>query len=195
MDNQEKIEPIVVEEFIDPEKNETVIVEKAGSKSTVMSIVALALALLGAGLYVLVQFVIPACTTLLSIVLLPLTVIFVYVGAIISVLLMCIPVVGWAILLIPTMIDIFVKFIAFALVVGGVVVGIMALKAASKSGEDKILEKVLAVSAAVIGGLVAIVIVAIATWNLIVAIIGIALVILYILFCLVMGLLPVLLGV
>ena len=93
------------------------------------------------------------------------------------------------------MIDIFVKFIAFALVVGGVIVGIMALRAASKANEDKLLEKVLAVSAAVIGGLIAIVIAAIATWDLIVAIIGITLVILYILFCLVMGLLPVLMGV
>lgn len=195
MDNQERIEPIVVEEFVDPEKNETVIVEKAGSKSTVMSIIALALALLGAGLYVLVQFVIPACTTLLSIVLLPLTVIVSYIGLAISLILMCIPVVGWFILLIPAMIDILVKFIAFALVVGGVIVGIMALRAASKANEDKLLEKVLAVSAAVIGGLTAIVIAAIATWDLIVAIIGITLVILYILFCLVMGLLPVLMGV
>lgn len=189
MKDQEQMDPIAVEEFTEFENEEIVVVEKGTSKQTILGIVGVALVLLGLCIYVTAQFIIPALTTVLSIIFFPFAIIFTYITAIISAILICIPVIGWLILLAPSMINAFVIFMAFAFVVGGAVIGIISLASAGKNKSGNSLGKVLSVVAMAVGGLGAVIMTVITVIDILLGLIPLAIAGLYVLFCIVMAVL------
>ena len=189
MKDQEQMDPIAVEEFTEFENEEIVVVEKGTPKQTILGIVGVALVLLGLCIYVTAQFIIPALTTVLSIIFFPFAIIFTYITAIISAILICIPVIGWLILLAPSMINAFVIFMAFAFVVGGAVIGIISLVSAGKNKSGNSLGKVLSVVAMAVGGLGAVIMTVITVIDILLGLIPLAIAGLYVLFCIVMAVL------